>query len=242
MAISVSNANIVFKDKSGNIGKVQSLTDNDIAKISTAISTVDNHTTSLATLTSSINRVNDQFADYSTTSEINTKLASYPTTSELTSTLNNYALKSALNSYATTSSLSNYATNSTVSSVQSAMVDLISAQTISGAKTFTAELVTSSNCKALAFYATSDKNLKENLKEVNYDLSSLKTYIYNFIDDKNKVKHVGLLAQEVQKIIPDAVTVNKNSRTLVLDYNAIVAALVSEVNALKKRVSKLENK
>ena len=47
MAISVNNANIVFKDYNGNIGKINSLTDADIAKISANISNTNELTTVL---------------------------------------------------------------------------------------------------------------------------------------------------------------------------------------------------
>ena len=50
MTITVNNASLFFKDHSGNVGKVKSFTDNDIAKIATAIETVGTHTTQLANL------------------------------------------------------------------------------------------------------------------------------------------------------------------------------------------------
>ena len=100
-------------------------------------------------------------------------------------------------------------------------------------------------CYATTFKSTSDKNLKKNISEVAYDLSTLKTYRYKFKNTKDQSWHVGLLAQEVQFIIPDAVNTNHSEELgdyLTLDYNAVVAALVSEVNILKERISKLENK
>ena len=115
------------------------------------------------------------------------------------------------------------------------VVTIDTAQTITGQKTFTAAV------KGLSFTATSDKRLKEDIKEVSFDLSSLKTYSYSFKQDKDKRHYVGLIAQEVEAIIPDAV--RKDSKGyLSLDYNAIVAALVTEVNQLKKRIEVLENK
>lgn len=48
MAISVDKANIVFKDKQGNVGKVQSLSDSDIAKISANITNTNELTTALS--------------------------------------------------------------------------------------------------------------------------------------------------------------------------------------------------
>lgn len=92
--------------------------------------------------------------------------------------------------------------------------------------------------KAKAFQATSDARLKEEQKDVLYDLSALKPKHYRFKGEERY--RVGLIAQDVQKIIPEAVTEDKNGY-LGLDYNAVVAALVGEVNRLKIRLSQLEN-
>lgn len=92
--------------------------------------------------------------------------------------------------------------------------------------------------KAKTFQATSDARLKEEQKDVLYDLSALKPKHYRF---KNEEQYrVGLIAQDVQKVIPEAVTEDEDGY-LGLDYNAVVAALVGEVNRLKIRLSQLEN-
>lgn len=91
--------------------------------------------------------------------------------------------------------------------------------------------------RAPSFQATSDRRLKEGLAKKHYDLSSLSAYRYNFVGSEEK--HVGLVAQEVERIIPEAVTEGKDGYKS-LDYNAVVAALVDEVNRLKARVAELE--
>jgi hypothetical protein len=87
--------------------------------------------------------------------------------------------------------------------------------------------------------ATSDKRLKEDFTVKHYDLSSLKIYRYKFKEQEGY--HVGLIAQEVQNVIPEAVSEGEDGY-LALDYNAVVAALVEEVNTLKERINKLEKK
>lgn len=91
--------------------------------------------------------------------------------------------------------------------------------------------------KAKSFQATSDSRLKEEQKDVLYDLSSLKPKHYKFKGDNEF--HVGLIAQDVEKVIPEAVGTDENGYKS-LDYNAIVAALVGEVNALKEEVARLK--
>ena len=93
--------------------------------------------------------------------------------------------------------------------------------------------------KAKTFQATSDSRLKEDQQTVHYDLSSIKPKRYRFKNDK--IHHVGLIAQEVEKVIPEAVSTNEDGYKS-LDYNAIIAALVGEVNELKEEIKKLKNK
>lgn len=91
--------------------------------------------------------------------------------------------------------------------------------------------------KAPSFQATSDARKKTGLTPVHPDLSGLTAYRYTLKDDGKT--HVGLVAQEVEKVIPEAVSEDKEG-FLALDYNAVVAALVNEVNQLKARVAELE--
>lgn len=93
---------------------------------------------------------------------------------------------------------------------------------------------------ATVLTATSDARVKEIIEEVrDVDFSQLHTYRYTFKSDKTKTERVGLLAQEVQQVIPEAVI--DNSGTLALDYNAVVSALVAKVNQLEERIIQLED-
>jgi len=94
--------------------------------------------------------------------------------------------------------------------------------------------------QAQYFKATSDARLKDDIQDLKpRDFSGIKAYTYTLKKEEKKEKHIGLLAQEVQKVIPEAVSTDKDGY-LSLDYNAVVAALVSEVNTLKKRLAALE--
>lgn len=95
----------------------------------------------------------------------------------------------------------------------------------------------SAGVKAPSFQTTSDARKKTGLTPVHPDLSGLTAYRYTLKDDGKT--HVGLVAQEVEKVIPEAVSEDKEG-FLALDYNAVVAALVDEVNRLRERVEALE--
>ena len=88
------------------------------------------------------------------------------------------------------------------------------------------------------FKTTSDRRMKKDLREIHPDLSGIKAYSYRF--KANNRPAYGLVAQEVREILPDAVTEAGEDKHLTLDYNAVVAALVDEVNRLKLRVAALE--
>ena len=97
------------------------------------------------------------------------------------------------------------------------------------------------------YTALSDKTKKENIKPLDFssqDLQTLGAYTYSFIADKDKKTKVGLIAQEVQDVLPDAVSITTQKDTgetsLSLDYNAVVASLVSVINELTERVNQLE--
>ena len=88
------------------------------------------------------------------------------------------------------------------------------------------------------FKTTSDRRMKKDLREIHPDLSGIKAYSYRF--KANNRPAYGLVAQEVREILPNAVTESGEDKHLTLDYNAVVAALVDEVNRLKLRVAALE--
>lgn len=88
------------------------------------------------------------------------------------------------------------------------------------------------------FKSTSDRRAKKDLCEIHPDLSGIRAYHYRF--KSNGRPAYGLIAQEVRAILPDAVTESGEDKHLTLDYNAVVAALVDEVNRLKERVKALE--
>lgn len=95
--------------------------------------------------------------------------------------------------------------------------------------------------------AFSDIRLKENIEYVQDALSKVHrlngiTFTRNDQDDKD-TRYVGLIAQEVQRAIPEAVRVGDDERkTLAVDYQGLVGVLVEATKELSNRLAKLENK
>lgn len=102
------------------------------------------------------------------------------------------------------------------------------------------------------FYQSSDETLKMILKplEVNLDdLSKLRKTYYLWKDDSDKRTHLGMIAQDVQKVYPELVDVDKETGLLSLAYDklsvvalAAVDKLQEEIGSLKKKNSELEDR
>ena len=96
---------------------------------------------------------------------------------------------------------------------------------------------------ATYFVTTSDYRIKENPMSLNssYTIDQLKpvSYINKIINKQD----IGFLAHEVQDVYPFLVEGEKDGdKTQALNYNAIIAILVKEVQELKRRITILENK
>jgi len=110
----------------------------------------------------------------------------------------------------------------------------------------------------------SDKRLKENIKPIGKEatdiLSKLSAYRFNWNDKVSKFgievkpgkEEIGLLAQEVQEAIPDAVSINKSSNKvdsdgtqtesdyLTINWNKITPLLVQALNNTTRELNELK--
>ena len=112
----------------------------------------------------------------------------------------------------------------------------------------TAEANTNVNCYmqngyiyAGAFYETSDERLKtfKNDIDVNFDnLSKCKKSYFNFND--SCVNHIGVSAQEIQKIYPEIVSDNGEGY-LTVDYSKLSVIALAAIDKLHDRITYLEN-
>ena len=97
---------------------------------------------------------------------------------------------------------------------------------------------------ANSFISTSDIRKKENIsklesKECNFICEKLKPCKYNLIG--NSRKRYGLIAQEVQKDLPQLV-LEKKDKTLGIDYIDIIACLLAKTQDLQKQIDFLKIK
>lgn len=110
-------------------------------------------------------------------------------------------------------------------------VDLSNGGTINGSLTVTGDILSNGNITAF-----SDIRLKENIKPIENSLekiNKLTGITYNLIGDNKK--QAGLIAQDVQKVLPEVIVENKDGM-LSVDYSRIVALLINAINELDKRI------
>lgn len=95
---------------------------------------------------------------------------------------------------------------------------------------------------ASSFQATSDKRLKFDFEEVSKEsvLDAITPYRYGRLDKNPKERFVGVIAQDVQKVIPEAVRKDGNGY-LSVDYAALTAVLWGEVKRLKNEIQEIKD-
>ena len=104
------------------------------------------------------------------------------------------------------------------------------------------------NVTATAFYASSDFRLKNILTHPNYSakqLASLPLVKYTWKDKENDSIHIGSIAQDVERIIPEIVNID-NEGYKSLDYATLgaigIISLAREIVELKKEIKELKSK
>ena len=99
------------------------------------------------------------------------------------------------------------------------------------------KLVVNGTTESASFNATSDRRKKENICVLENPLEKIcqiRGVSFTFIDDKDehKQKHAGIIAQEVDSIIPEVVC-KKNDDLWTANYNSLIAYLIESVKTLK---------
>jgi hypothetical protein len=112
--------------------------------------------------------------------------------------------------------------------------------TINGAITATGDIT--------AFF-TSDERLKENIQPITNALEKVENISGNEYDWKDGFENVhnkrgndvGVIAQEIQKILPQAV-IERDNGYLAVNYEKIIPLLIESIKELSAKVDRLENK
>jgi hypothetical protein len=120
------------------------------------------------------------------------------------------------------------------------VVDITAATNITGDTDIDGALTVTGDITA---FSSSDERLKNDIKPIEDPLAkvtSLSGNTYTWNEKSNKEgEDVGVIAQEVEKVLPEAVTV-RGDGYLAVDYHKIIPLLVEAVKELTEKVSTLE--
>ena len=91
----------------------------------------------------------------------------------------------------------------------------------------------------VSYNTSSDRRLKENITPTHFglaDLMKLQAVDYNFIADASKTPQTGFIAQDLDTVFPDAVTVggdDAKTKPWAVDYGRVTPLLVKSIQDLK---------
>lgn len=106
-------------------------------------------------------------------------------------------------------------------------------------------ILSSGTMKASQFLVNSDRRLKENIEPIANSLEkldALQGYTYTYINDSNQQRHMGLMAQEVEAVLPEVVMTDAYTGYKSIAYPNMVAFLVETVKELRAEVNALKTK
>jgi hypothetical protein len=95
---------------------------------------------------------------------------------------------------------------------------------------------------ATSWSSASDERLKENLVEITGAVSkiaSLRAVTGNYISDETKTAKPFLIAQDVQSVLPEAVTVMPDGEHLGISYTDVVPLLVAAIKEQQALITSL---
>ena len=89
----------------------------------------------------------------------------------------------------------------------------------------------------------SSERFKENIKDMpSTNVMKLRPVTFNYKSDESKSKQFGLIAEEVDKVMPEIVLYDDNKQPHSVQYHVLPAILLSEIQKLNKRIEALEKK
>lgn len=218
--------------------------DNTVAGIYSFVSGRNNSTTGLDAFVSGYN--NSSNADYSFTTGIENIADSYAET-----VLGTYNYSVTSNSSAWVDDDALFSVGNGTSSLRSnALIVLKNGNTGIGlgqsSPTYMLEVGKpgdGTEARANAWNTLSDKRLKTNIQIINNSqekLNKINGYYYFWKTGKDRSRQLGVLAQEIESVLPEIVS-SKNGGYKSVDYSKLTVLLIEVVKSQQKRINVLEN-
>ena len=134
----------------------------------------------------------------------------------------------------------------TAFNIKDRLVELSHKLTVGTNLTVGNKLTVTGITESTSFNATSDRRKKENICVLENPLEKIcqiRGVSFTFIDDKDehKQKHAGIIAQEVQPIIPELINTTDDDRWSA-NYDGLTPYLIESVKTLSKENEELKEK
>ncbi len=107
------------------------------------------------------------------------------------------------------------------------------------------KLTVAGQVTATGFVTSSDRRLKTHIKDLNYGLKevlSLQPVSYNWKKTPNTDKQIGLIAQDVRKLVPEAVVGDEAKEKLAVNYTELIPVLINAIKEQQKQIEELKQK
>ena len=92
-----------------------------------------------------------------------------------------------------------------------------------------------------AWLAVSDRRLKRNIEELNDDVihkvMALKPSSYEYVNSKNRIRNIGLIAQELQKNFPEFV--ESSEENMAVDYAGLSVVALKAIQEQQVMIEEL---
>jgi hypothetical protein len=111
----------------------------------------------------------------------------------------------------------------------------------------TGDVIANGYMQATSFNVSSDRRLKKNITAQNNAsvldrLEQLQTYSYEYINNPAVGRRIGVIAQEVQTLFPEAAIISAENGMMSVDYNALGAMAAMGVGQLNSKFKVLDGK
>ncbi len=137
----------------------------------------------------------------------------------------------------------NLTTGAVDNSATAPMTDVCMRVDASGNALFDGDVVAYSSTIA------SDERLKENVEDLNYglkDVLDMRAVSFDWIDKRNGQHDIGVIAQEIEKIIPEVVvevdTLNSENTHKTVDYAKLTSVLITAIQEQQVQIDELKTK
>lgn len=91
------------------------------------------------------------------------------------------------------------------------------------------------------FYSESDIALKENVQPINNALGKvLNMFGVSFNWKSNKTKSIGVIAQDIERVVPEIVSITNGHKTV--SYDSIIPILIEAIKEQQKQIDELKKK